>query len=234
MAAIVLGTAAGSEPVALPFFMAERATRTAVIGDPALPRLLALRALKTGAWVQVVTSQPEQWLKLRGGAGRLAERMAVVPAGTPPPVDLARAPWMNVHDTSAEPAPPAGPNQAVVAVPDAETVTAVALRGLDAVLLYRSVPAWRAAAMAAMNLPVTAVRSLPEIPRDVVAVVLAGTVTRVQLALDASEYALLHPTVRPQLLRPVSVTRSVTDRDREASLWIWHYKKRAGLEGEVA
>jgi hypothetical protein len=236
MSAILLGTEAGGNPVAIRFFRPERATRMAVIGDPALPRLLAIRALTAGAKVQVVTSQPEEWLKLPGSTRPQAGRIAVVPVGTPPPSDAAQvAPLMVIHDTSAEPPPLAGPCQSVVSVLGDEAVAADALRGLDAVFLYRSIPAWRAAVIAAMNLSMPAVRSLHGIPRDVVAVAWAGAVTLVQLTPDASVRALVQQPVHAQLLRPVSVGRLSARQDSEPLLWIWQSDKNgAGTQEEVA
>lgn len=232
MAAIVLGTAAGGEPVAIPFFAAERATRAAVIGDPDLPRLLALRALSTGARVQVVTSSPEEWLRLRGSARRPAECMAVVPPGSAPPADASpAAPWMIIHDDPGWPAPAepsiTGPWQAVIAVPGAHAVTIAALRGLDAVILYRAIPAWRAAAVAAMNLPVPAALSLHGIPRDVVAVVAsAATVKLVLLTPDASERALLHQSTHAHPPVPADAIRLAARRDAEPRWRIWRSNDR--------
>jgi hypothetical protein len=235
MSAIVLGTEAGGNPVAIRFFRAERATRMAVIGDPALPRLLAMRALTAGATVQVVTSQPEEWLKLRGSARPQTGRMAVVPVGTLPSDAAQVAPLMVIHDTSAEPPPLAGSCQSVLSVLGDEAVAADALRGLDAVFLYRSIPAWRAAVTAAMNLSMPAVRSLHGIPRDVVAVAWAGAVTLVQLTPDASVRALAQQPVHAQLLRPVSVGRPSARQDSDPRLWIWHSDKNgAGTQEEVA
>ena len=82
---VVLGTAPGGEPAIVPFFTATRGTRCSVIGDPALPKVMALRALGAGARVQVVTSMPADWFRLRGRAGPSAERLAVVGPGAPPP-----------------------------------------------------------------------------------------------------------------------------------------------------
>ena len=236
MSAIVLGTGAGGNPVAIRFFRPERATRTAVIGDPALPKLLALRALSAGATVRVATSQPEEWLKLRDTGRPPTGRMAVVPLGTPPPSDPgSAAPWMIIHDTPAEPPAPAGPCQAVVSVLGTEPVEPDALRGLDSVLLYRSTPAWRAAVTAAMNLPMPAARWLQGIPRDVVAVAWTGVVTLVQLTTDASVRALVQQPVHAQLLRPVSVARPATRRDNDPRLWIWQSGKSGAItEAEAA
>jgi hypothetical protein len=82
------------------------------------------------------------------------------------------------------------PWQAFVATSSARAVAVAALRGLDAIVLYRSSPACRGAVVAALRLPDVVVRSLHGIPRDVVAVASAGMVRLVPLRPDAREYAL--------------------------------------------
>ena len=97
---VVLGTVPGGEPVKVPFFTQARGTRCAVIGDRSMPKLMAKRALDAGARVQVVTSEPEDWFRLRGRAGLSPERLAIVGPGTAPPPDGTRAsPWMIMDDT---------------------------------------------------------------------------------------------------------------------------------------
>jgi hypothetical protein len=225
---VVLGTAVDGEPVVVPFFTARRGTRIAVIGDPALPKLIAHRAIDAGARVQVVTPAPGDWFRLRGRAGLSAERLAIVDPGAPPPPDGTRAePWMIMDSTGA----PGGSypwRQTFVAISNARRVTVAALRGLDAIVLYRSSPACRAAVVAATRLPDSAVRSLHGIPRDVVAVVSAGMVRLASLQPDASECALFTelglPIWRNNDCRPVpGLTRAVPFET-----------KCTGLEGEVA
>jgi hypothetical protein len=177
----------------VPFFTATRGTRCAVIGDPALPRVMALRALDTGARVQVVTSMPADWFRLRGRAGASAERLAVVGPGTPPPDATRAEPWIIMDDTGTARAGAtavSSPWQAFVAMTSARAVSVAALRGLDAIALYRSSPACRAAVVAALRLPDSAVRSLHGIPADVVAVASPGTVRLVPLRPDPSECPL--------------------------------------------
>lgn len=79
--AFTLGAAASGEPVTVPFFTAGRGTRGAMIGDPTLPRAIALRALEAGARLRVVTPRPAGWLGLRGGVGIYTERLTVVSPG---------------------------------------------------------------------------------------------------------------------------------------------------------
>jgi hypothetical protein len=188
----VLGTTADGEPITVPFFT-ERGVRAAALGDARLPKLLALRALRAGARVQVVTARPTAWLTLRDEARMPAERMAVVYPRTPPPTDSTRiAPWMVIDDTGTPAtAAVARPWQAFVAAPSSDGVTIAGLRGLDAIILHRSTPACRAAVIVAMELPVPVVRSLHGIPGDVIVIARPGTVELVPLTLDAAEEALM-------------------------------------------
>jgi hypothetical protein len=208
---VVLGTEADGEPVVVPFFTASRGTRVCVIGDSALPKVIALRAIDAGARVQVVTSAPDNWFRLRGRAGLSAERLAVVPPGTPPPLNGRRVQLRMILDDTRGDGSGAprvsNPWQAFVTTLSARDVTVAALRGLDAIVLYRSSPACRAAVGAALRLPDSVVRSLHGIPRDVVAVVNAGQVRLVPLQPDASECALFTelglPIWRSNDCRPV-------------------------------
>jgi hypothetical protein len=189
---VVLGTAADGDLISVPLFT-ERGVRAAALGDTGLPKLLVLRALGAGARVQVVTSHPAPWLALRDESRLPAERMTVVPPGTRPPADGSRtAPWMIMDDTgSPATAAVTRPWQAFVAAPDADEVTIAALRGLDSIILHRSTPACRAAAIVAMDLPVPVARSLHGIPRDVIAIAGPGSVSLVPVTPDATEQTLL-------------------------------------------
>ncbi len=195
---VVMGIAPGGEPVTVPFRTAARGTRCAVIGDPALPMLMAKRALDAGARVRVVTGEPEDWLRLRAHAGPYAERLVIVGAAAPPPDDRPDEPSMVIDDTGlpagedvdAGSSPPPCPSQALVVASSARVVPVAALRGLDAIVLYRSSPACRGAVVAALRLPETAVRPLHGIPSDVVALVSAEAVRLVPLRASAAECAL--------------------------------------------
>lgn len=178
---LMLGTAASGEPVTVPFFTEGRGIIGAMIGDPALPRLMALRAVKAGVRLQVVTSRPEQWLRLRGCAGLSAERMTVVSPDAPSPANAAMAAHrMTIDDTG-----------------NSYPVTIAGMRGLDAIIMHRSSPACRAVVAAALKLPDQVVRSLQGIPRDVVATASPGLVRLVPLRVDASEGALLRQSSAP-------------------------------------
>jgi type VII secretion protein EccE len=189
---VVIGGAVGGDPLAVPFFVAEGGIRAAVIGDAALPRLLALRALGAGARLQVVTSRPGGWLSLRDEARLPSERMTVVRQGTAPPSDGTRAaPWMIIDDTGSPAAAGNRPWQAAVAVLSEGAVTAAALRGLNAIVFQRGTPACVAAVTAALSLPEPAARSLTGLPPGVFALACPGTVRLAPLTLDESERSAL-------------------------------------------
>jgi hypothetical protein len=221
---IVLAAESSGEPVAVPFFTPTGPTRSAVVGDPMLPKLMALRALGAGARLQVVTSRPREWLRLRRCAWLSAGSMAVVRPGTPPPADGTRAaPWMIIDDTSEAAAPAsvaaaagAGrPWQALVAAPDAGAVTIAALRGLEFVILHRSTPACRAAVIAALDLQVPVTRSLHGIPRDAVAIASPGIVSLGALEIAPSERALIRRSMQPLPPGPASSAWPVAGQDAQ-------------------
>jgi hypothetical protein len=198
---VVLGTVPGGGPVRVPFFTAARGTRCAVIGDRSIAALMAKRALDAGARVQVVTSEPDDWFRLRGHAGLSPERLAVADPGTAPPPDgTGSSPWMIMDDTGILTGDPDGagariprasnPWQTFCAVSSARNVAVAALRGMDAIVLFRSSPFCRAVAAVALQLPDSAMRSLHGIPSDVVAVASAGTVRLAPIRCDAAECAL--------------------------------------------
>jgi type VII secretion protein EccE len=188
----VLGTGPGDDPLAIPFFAAEGGMRAAVIGDPLLPRLLAWRVLGTGARLQVVTAQPDGWLKLRSFAGLPAERMAVVRPGTQPPSDgTSAAPWMIIDDTGSLVAAGSYPWQSVVTVPGDISAAPAALSGLDAILLQRTTPGSAAAVAAALGLPGSSLHALQMVPDGVVAVARPGSVRFARVVADQAERAAL-------------------------------------------
>ena len=194
---VVLGIVPGGEPVKVPFFTQARGTRCAVIGDPSMPKLMAKRALDAGARVQVVTPEPEDWFRLRGRAGLAPERLAIVGPDTAPPLDGTRAsPWMIMDDTGILDGDGSAitwmsnPGQAFCAISTARALPVACLRGMDAIILYRSSPFCRAVAIAALGLPESAARQLTGIPTDVVAVASPSGVRLVPIKTDATECAL--------------------------------------------
>jgi hypothetical protein len=235
---VALGTVPGGEPVVVPFFTETRGTRCAVIGDRSIAKLVAKRALDGGARVQVVTSEPDDWFRLRGHGEISPERLAVVDPGTPPPPDGTRSdPWMIMDDTGilggdgdeVQPIPRvSNPWQAYCAVSSARQVPVAALRGMDAVVLYRSSPFCRAVAIAALRLPESAVRSLHGIPSDVVAVASPERVRLVPIRCDPLECALF-----AELGLPVWPTTDCWPRPALTPAGSFG-PDGAGLEGEVA
>jgi type VII secretion protein EccE len=194
---VVLGPGSGDQPVAVPFFTGTGGTRSAVLGDPALPRLLALRALGTGARLQVVTNQSGGWLRLCRAAQLPPGYLAVVRPGTPPPSDGTRAaPWMIIDDTGSPAADGSAPWQAVVTVP-AEIPEAGALAGLDAILLQRTTAAGADAVIRALDLPGSWAHALQTVPADEIAIAEPGSVRFTRLVPDHSEHAVLVESLRP-------------------------------------
>ncbi len=232
---VILGTAPGGEPVRVPFFTETGGTRCAMIGDQSIAKLMAKRALDAGARVQVVTSEPDEWFRLRGHAGLPPERLTVVDPGTAPPPDgTRRSPWIVMDDTGILTGdgpgipPVSNPWQAFWAVSSARALAVAAVRGLDAIILYRSSPFCRAVAVAALRLPESAARSLTGIPRDVVAVASAGGVRLVPLKTDAAECALFTELGLPIWPRPDCWPRpGLTPPVSFGAMGM-------GLEGEVA
>lgn len=192
---VVIGPQAGGEdvgsPIAIPFFAADAGTRTAVIGDPLLHRLLALRALGSGARLQVVTSRPGPWLKLRGQAGQ-PDRMTVVRPGKQPPADGTRAdPWLVIDDTGSPAVAASGPWLAVVsALSDSAGLQAVP-PSCDAIVIGRSSAPLAASVVAALDLPPRTARSLQAIPDGQVAVAWRGLIRFARLVPDGVERSVL-------------------------------------------
>ena len=194
---VVLGADADGQPVAVPFFTAAGGTRAAVIGDPLLPRLLALRALASGARLHVVTSQSGGWLRMRSFLGLPAERMVIARPGTQPPSDGTRAsPWMIIDETGSPAAAGSRPWQSVVTVPNETRDGTAALSGLDVILLRLITPPRAAAVIAAMSLTPSSAEALEQMPRNVVAVAAPGSVRFPLLTPDEAERAALAESLR--------------------------------------
>jgi type VII secretion protein EccE len=198
---VVLGEEAGAagagQHIAWPAFAAATGTHSAVIGDLLLPRLLAVRALATGARLHVVTSQPDGWLALRGSAGMPAGRMTVARPGTQPPPDGASAsPWMIIDETRSPAAIARRPWQAIVTVLGSGQDVPAALPSPDAILLQRTTSRGAAAVIAALGLSSSIAPALERMPDDVVAVATPGSVRFAGLAPHRSERAALTQSLR--------------------------------------
>ncbi len=198
---VVIGPQVGGEgdgcPVAVPFFTADGATRTAVVGDPILHRLLGLRALGSGARLQVVTSQPGPWLRLRSLAQQ-ADRMTVVRPGKQPPPDGTRAdPWMLIDDTGSPAIAASRPWLAVVTALSESAETGVIQSAHDSIVVQRSSPRLAASLVSSLDLPQQAARSLQAIPDGLVAVARPGTIRFARLVPDDAERSILAKSMQP-------------------------------------
>lgn len=191
------GATAGAELVAVPLFSAEGATRVTVIGDQALPRLLALRALGTGARLQIVTRNTAAWRILRDQARVRPERMTMVRPGTQPPPDGTPAdPWMIMDDTGS-PAVGRRPWQAAVTVLGQAPAAGAVVPGQDAIVLQRTSELGAAAVTAALGLPGSLAPTLQAIPGDLVALARPGAAVQfARLAPDVAERSVLGASLR--------------------------------------
>jgi hypothetical protein len=191
------GATAGAGLVAVPLFSAAGATRVTVIGDPALPRLLALRALGTGARLRVVTGSTRDWRLLREQARVRPDRMTIVQPGTQPPPDgTADNPWMIMDDTGS-PAVARRPWQAAVTVLGQAPPAGAVLPGQTAIVLQRTSELGAAAVTAALDLPGSLAPALQAIPDAMVALAQPGAPLRLaQLAPDPAERSVLAASLR--------------------------------------
>jgi hypothetical protein len=196
---VVLGSG-GQDPaelVAVPLFNAESATRVTVIGDQALPRLLALRALGAGARLQIVTSNTAAWRLLRDQAGVRPERITIVRPGTQPPPDGTPAdPWVIMDDTGS-PAAGRRPWQAAVTVLGPAPAAGAVLPGQTAIVLQRTSDLGAVAVTAALGLAGSLSPALQTIPDAMVALAQPGAPLRfARLAPDAAERSMLAASLR--------------------------------------
>ncbi len=198
---VVIGPQVGGEddgcPVAVPCFAAGGATRTAVVGDPLLHRLLGLRALGAGARLQVVTRQPDPWLRLRGMAEQ-ADRMTVVRPGKQAPADGTPADPLMLIDDTGSPASVAGsPWLAVVSAVGEPARTGEIPPGHDSVVVQRSSPRLAASLVSSLDLPQQAERSLRAIPDGMVAIARPGEIRCARLVPGDAERSILARSMQP-------------------------------------
>jgi type VII secretion protein EccE len=193
---LALGPGSDGELVVLPFFRSQ-GTRAAVIGDPELPRMLALRALASGARVQVVTSRPAGWARLRSAMHIAEDQMPIVKSGAQPPRDGSRmSPWMVIDDTDS-PSVRSGPWRAAAAAVYRDLRTgSVSLPSLDAVVL-RGITVAQASVLAdAMSLPVPNAGALTNLSGHTVGVAMPGSVSFPEFVLTSAETAALSASLR--------------------------------------
>jgi type VII secretion protein EccE len=197
---VVLGSGAGDRArlVAVPLFTGADATRVTVIGDQALPRLLALRALGSGARLQIVTQSAGGWRALREQAGVRPDRVIIVRPGTPPPRDGTPAePWM-IMDETGSPAVGRRPWQAAVTVLGQAPAAGAVPPGQTAIVLQRTSELGAAAVTAVLGLAGSVAPVLQTIPDGTVALAQPGAPLQfAALAPDAAERSMLAASLRP-------------------------------------
>jgi ESX secretion system protein EccE len=197
---VVIGPQAGGahrgDPVGLPFFGAEGIGRVTVLADPLLHRLLGLRALASGARLQVVTAQPAPWLRLRNDAGQ-AHRMTVVRPGTKVPADGTRTdPWLIIDDTGSPSIVASSPWLAVVTALAQASPTNAVLPGQDAIMIQRSARTAADLVATSLGLPAEAARALADVPEGAVAIARPGGVRIAWLRPDDAERSILTSSLR--------------------------------------
>lgn len=184
-AGLVIGPDESDDPVTMPLSALSRGTRVYVAAHPALPRLLALRALATGARVRVITSRPDSWLRLGRRPDPAAERITVVSPGAAPPVDGTRAsPWMIIDDTGSASVPRGGAWHCVVIAALDAPASAAALADLDMVAYEQIAPAALTTVSAIFGL---AGQAPAKAPRGCLAVAMSGSIRMARLQPDALE-----------------------------------------------
>jgi type VII secretion protein EccE len=183
---LLLGRDAEGVPVALRLFRPV-ATRVTAVGGWWLPRLLAFRALGTGARVVVRTPAPDRWTGL-GEPGRYfvgAADRAVTMAGT------AHSPVLLIDDVGADPLPPAAWQTALTVRPTLEPEDRASLVAADALLLQRLDPGEAAVAGGMLDLTDETTRLVQAMAEDMVAVVGGGADRYVWTAPTGVELSLL-------------------------------------------
>ena len=178
--------------MAVPFFVEDDATKVTLICDPVLPLLLALRALVSGARVQVVTARPASWQSLRRH-GDPGGRLTVVRPGTQPPADATRAdPWMIIDDTGSAATAGGRPWQTAVTVLSATGEFVAVQAGQDAILMQRTGHSGTDAVATALGMSPGERQSLQQMPEGIVAVARRGTPIRfARLDPDPAESSIV-------------------------------------------
>lgn len=195
---VVVGQGQGREPVAVQLFRS-RPTHVALVTSGYVARLLAWRALATGALVQAVTSRPHSWTPLVGAVP--PSRMRVAPPGSPPLQGSgADAPMLRCEDGGPDATrhrSAIGPWQAVLAVHDFAIPRAVAaLTTFDLVVLQRIAPELVQSVQRSFGLPEEFVTWLPRLPDNTVALITASHARLVSLGLTQLELDVLGPPTR--------------------------------------
>jgi type VII secretion protein EccE len=170
-----LGTGAHGRPVRLPLFQ-PASSRIALLSGAPLAVLLALRAVRAGALVRVVTARPGLWPPT-------VER---VPPGSGPAEGTALRPWVTVDDGTGTPHVPAAWCSSIDLLGEP-----AAVGGYDTALVHRPSSTVIDMMTRTYDLPDSAAHGLRMMPRHAVALVRKGSAHLVDLTPSPEESMLL-------------------------------------------
>jgi len=195
---VVLGVDRDGDRVAVQLFRA-RPTQVVLVTAAYVARLVALRALATGAGVAVATSRPQGWhpVTTSAPAGRavLVAPDAALPAGSTPDAPLLRCTDLGPGGAAAR--VEAGAWQARLLVQDFTPASAVpGLRAFDLVIVQRVAPDLVHPLQSAFGLPDDVAEALPRLRDQIVALITPGQAVLVSLAPTPVETSLLGNPVR--------------------------------------
>jgi hypothetical protein len=195
---VMLGIDGNGEQVAVQLFRG-RPTQAVLVAAGYVARLLAVRALATGATVHVATSRPQAW---RSVVTAMAPgRALLVAPGSPLPAETSfGSPVLRCDDIGpggAAVRADVGAWQTRVVVQDFTPATAVpGLRPFDLVIVQRIPPDLAHPLRTAFGLPPEVADVLPGMPDDVVALLTPGRGILTRLAPTQVETSLLGTPVR--------------------------------------
>lgn len=201
---LVVGQEPDGQPVVVRLFR-KRPTRVAAFGGVHVVMLLAFRALAHGAQVVVISPRPPAWAPLVQAAPPGPAWVTVVPPGsaTPPAGSMLR-PSLLVEDTGVGQSRvrhDLGTWQSAISVePSVTEAVTPTLASCDLAIVQR--PALQAARplQDAFALPPDALRWLPQMPDDVLALAVPGKLRFVRVVPTQVEQATFGPP--PSSARP--------------------------------
>ncbi|WP_156051071.1 hypothetical protein [Allokutzneria albata] len=189
-----LGRDQAGQPVAIPLFRPEQ-TEALLVGGMWAARLLAFRALRFGARVVVFTRQAAGWPELGNLAVGRADRLMVLPPGSPSELSAsADKPLLCVHDDQPPPAEDPLPWRTRLAVlrqltPERARLTADS----DLVLLQRLAPFEASLVATEMSLTPDTTQELSRLRDDMVAMFMGSTRQYAALTVTGQEQRLGRP-----------------------------------------
>ena len=158
-------------------------TRVALITDLGVAKLFALRALSSGALVEIVTGRPQGWAPVPTLAQPMAERLIVrgpEPRTSPVPTD--RRPVVTFHDGGVAPQDPPVPRHAnhtlFHVLPGAHPHAASLLRGCNPILVAGLVAPQAQTLAALLGLGEWAAREFDSLTATQVCVLSSGRIVR--------------------------------------------------------